>query len=303
MIAHYLIKSLTAIITVFVLFSEPILADSRIVAIQSVLIKPYVAALRGFDSVCSETLTRITLSETSRWELSRVIEKESPELIVAVGLSALDAALAFEDLPVLYCMVLPQDVSGIRRENVTGVFMRVPVEDQLNHVSAVLPGVKRIGVLYDPKQSSGMIADAQVVSERLEIEIMAEAVETPRQISDTLPKLTGRVGVIWMLPDITVSKPSSMELFTLFSLENRIPLVVYSEKYLEKGAFMSIALAPYDMGRQTGEMAKAILSGEDISTLGPRDAQVSSVTINRTVARKFGIVIDMAGANEFKVID
>lgn len=93
-----------------------------------------------------------------------------------------------------------------------------------------------------------------------------------------------------------------MELFTLFSFENRIPLVIYSDKYLEKGAFMSIGVDLFDMGRQAGDMANAILAGSDWASLPPREASAAVITINKVIADRFAIEIDEAMTDMIKVI-
>ena len=147
-----------------------------------------------------------------------------------------------------------------------------------------------------------MVQDAREASRRMGIELLAEAVETPRDIPAALLKIKGRAEVIWMLPDVTVSMPRTLELFTLFSFENRIPLVTYSDKYLEKGAFMSIGVDLFDMGRQAGDMANAILAGSDLSSLPPREASAAVITINKIIADKFAIEIDEAMADVVKVI-
>ena len=166
----------------------------------------------------------------------------------------------------------------------------------------VLPKVTQIGLLFDPRQSSKMVEDARAASRWMGIKLLAEAVETPRDISAALLKIKDRAEVIWMLPDITVSMPRAMELFTLFSFENRIPLVTYSSKYLEKGALMSIEVNPFDMGRQAGDMANAILAGRDWTSLPPGEASAAVITINKIIADRFAIEIDEAMADEVKVI-
>lgn len=298
-----MIKRLAIIIFSLVVYSDHALAASRIVTVQSMIIQPYEEVIQGFSSVCSGKPIRIVLSDIPSGSFSKTINELSPELLLTVGLSALDAAIATEHPPVVYAMVLPQDVSGQDRgKNVTGVLMQVPAETQLANIVKVLPKTTKIGLLFDPKQSSKMVDDARAASGRMGIELLTEAVETPRDVSAALLKMKGRAEVIWMLPDITVSMPRTLELFTLFSFENRIPLVTYSDKYLEKGAFMSIGVNLFDMGRQAGDIANAILAGSDLSSLPPREASVAVITINKIIADRFDIEIDEAAAGAAKVI-
>lgn len=298
-----MIKRLAIIIAVLLVLPSHAFAASRIVTVQSMTIQPYEEVVRGFSSVCPEKRTRIVLSEIPPDSYPQTVKELSPELLLAVGLSALDTAISTDHPPVVYTMVLPQDIPGPDRgENITGVLMQVSAETQLKNIVKVLPKVTQIGLLFDPKQSSKMVEDARLASRRMGIELLAEAVVTPKEIAATLLRIKSQAEVIWMLPDITVSRPQTLELFTLFSFENRIPLVIYSDKYLEKGAFMSIGVDLFDMGRQAGDMANAILAGSDWASLPPREASTAVITINKTIADKFAIEIDEATADMAKVV-
>jgi putative ABC transport system substrate-binding protein len=97
-----------------------------------------------------------------------------------------------------------------------------------------------------------------------------------------------------MLPDITVITPQTVEFLVLFSLENAVPLLAFSEKYVELGAFMSTGIDAFDMGRQAGEIATKILSGADVRSVRHVGARRLVVSTNLMVARKLGITLDMA---------
>jgi putative ABC transport system substrate-binding protein len=77
-----------------------------------------------------------------------------------------------------------------------------------------------------------------------------------------------------------------------------VPVIAFSEKYLDMGAFMAITFDPYDVGVQAGEMASSVLRGEAIpEAKRHRFARTPLVKVNRKIARKLGIEID-AGALE-----
>lgn len=155
-------------------------AASRIVTVQSMTIQPYEEVVRGFASVCSEKRTRVVLSEIPPDSYPQTVKELSPELLLAVGLSALDTAISTEHPPVVYTMVLPQDIPGLGHgKKITGVLMQVSAETQLKHIVKVLPKTTQIGLLFDPKQSSKMVEDARAASRRMGVELLAEAVETP----------------------------------------------------------------------------------------------------------------------------
>ena len=286
---HGMVKQLLVIVATILAFSSIISAKSLTISVQSTAIQPYEEVVRGFNSVCIGRNKPFVLSALTSESLAKKIENTAPDLVLTVGLDALDAVKSIQHLPIIYSMVLCSDAFALSQNNITGVCMQVPAEIQLQRMLAVLPKIKHIGILFDPTESEKIVTAALGLSQPFGVKFFATAVQTPHHISTALEKMRGHVDVIWMLPDLTLKFPQSMELFALFSFENAVPLVTYSDKYLELGAFMSIGLDAFDMGRQAGEMANRILSGSDIPDIPPMEARTPVVTINKTIAEKLGV--------------
>jgi len=103
-----------------------------------------------------------------------------------------------------------------------------------------------------------------------------------------------KIDVFWMVPDVTVITSDTVEFLILFSMENNIPLLTFSEKYLELGAFMSTTIDPFDMGVQAGEMANKILRGKNGENIQQVRARTMIVSTNLMVAGKLGIHSNLA---------
>jgi putative ABC transport system substrate-binding protein len=88
-----------------------------------------------------------------------------------------------------------------------------------------------------------------------------------------------------------VVTPETVEILLLFSLENQIPVITFSEKYVELGALMSIGIDAFDIGVQAGEMAQEILAGRNVKVIPHADARSAVVAINIKIAKKLGINI------------
>jgi ABC-type uncharacterized transport system substrate-binding protein len=291
-----MIKHFFILIATFFVLSSFVSAKPLVVMVQSTFIQPYDEAVRGFKSTWRGENKNFVLSEHPSLNLTDNIKKEVPDLLLAVGLGALEVVKALPDIPIIYSMVLSSDVAALSSNNITGVCMQVPAKIQLQKISLGLPNLKRIGVLYDPNESENVVKEALKLSPQFGVTLLAKPVQTPREISSALMQMRGQVEVIWMLPDLTVRHPPSMELFTLFSFENGVPLVTYSEKYLEMGAFMSIGVDAFDMGRQAGEIANRIIFEGGVVESQFAEARSPIVTINKTIADKFGIEINKTKA-------
>jgi putative ABC transport system substrate-binding protein len=180
--------------------------------------------------------------------------------------------------------------------------MNLPPEKQLNELLAALPAVNDIGLLYDPDQTGVFVQGVREAAVKRGVNLTATAVRSSRDIPLHLNNMKGKVSIFWMLPDITVITPETVESILLFSLENKVPILTFSEKYLEAGAMLSIGIDPFDIGCQAGEMAQKIFSGSGVIGGQHVDARKALMSINLKIAGKLGINIDRKIIRNNKVI-
>lgn len=267
-------------------------AGQEILAIQSVRVKPYEEAIKGFESACNSKTKRLVLSDLEEVDLVKEVKKIGPDLIVAIGMDALSSVKRIRNIPVVYLMVLNPASILSGEKNVTGVRMNVSQEKQLITLTKVLPEVKSIGLLYDPDRTGTLVKRAQDAAGKIGIKLIAKKVYSPTGVPSLVRDMKGKIDLFWMLPDITVVTPETFEFLLGFSLEHKIPVLTFSDKYVELGALMSIGVDAFDMGSQAGEMARMILSGRDPSDVPQVDARKAVISINLKIARKLGIHID-----------
>lgn len=266
-------------------------AGHEIVAVQSIRVAPYEEAIKGIESVCDAKITRLVVSELEGADVVKKIDEIKPDLVLAIGMDALSRVKTIKNIPIVYLMVLnPQFI--LSGENITGVSMNIPQETQLITFLKVLPDSKAIGLLYDPNKTGYLVKRIREAAGKSSITLIAKGIHSPRDAPSLIPDMKGNIDLFWMLPDITVITPETVEFLLLFSLENQIPILTFSDKYVELGALMSIGIDPFDIGSQAGEMAKKILSGRDVKDVQRVDARKAVISINLKIARKLGIAID-----------
>jgi putative ABC transport system substrate-binding protein len=230
------------------------------------------------------------LADSDAGSLVGKINDLRPLMVLAVGLEALTVASEIKTIPVMSLMVLNPPASAFSQKNTTTVLMSIPPEKQFAVLREALPGAKTIGVVYNPERSGKTVARAKEAAMKSGLTLVTREVDDPRQVPVLIDTLRGTVDVYWMLPDLTVVTPETVEYLLLFSLEDGVPILTFSEKYVEMGALLSVGIDAYDLGAQAGELAAQIISRAGEKTgAGAVWPRKSAVVINMSVAEKLRI--------------
>ncbi len=289
-----MVKKVFTILFFLILFPGVSEAGPEIVAIQSIRVEPYEEAIKGFQSVCNARINRIVVSESGGTDVVRKINEIRPDMVLAIGRDALSMVKRIEGIPIVYLMVLNPQSTLSGEKNITGVSMNIPPEKQLMVLLGALPYTKNIGLLYDPNRTDYLVRKAKDAARKIGIKLIAREIHSSRDAPSLIMDMKEKIDVFWMLPDITVITPETVKFLLLFSLENNIPLLAFSEKYVEVGAFMSTDIDAFDMGSQAGEMANKILSGRGVKNVRQVHARKLVVSTNLMIARKLGINLNIA---------
>jgi putative ABC transport system substrate-binding protein len=147
----------------------------------------------------------------------------------------------------------------------------------------------KIGILFDPVKTGPLVKRIEIAAKSRGIEIVAKEVHEPQEVPQLLSGMKGTFNVLWMLPDSTVVTSENVNILSLFSKQNRLPVVTFSDKYLASGALISLDIDESDMGKQGGEMANIILEGKSFSDISNTDARKTLLRLNKSVAENLGI--------------
>ncbi|HEX2769659.1 MAG TPA: ABC transporter substrate binding protein [Geobacteraceae bacterium] len=255
--------------------------------------KPFDEALRGFRSVCKADSKTVVVAGAEGVDVSRTIRDERPALILAIGADALQRLKKIRDIPIIYAMVLnPEKIAG-RGDNIAGVNMNLSPGKYLGLMEKLnLPNL-RVGILYDPAQTGNMLENIRQTALAKGIEITAKEVHNPKEVPELLMGMKGAFNLFWMIPDPTVVTPETVEFLLLFTLQSGVPVVTFAGKYVDEGALFSLDISSFDLGMQAGEMANMVLDGTRVSELPETEARKAILRINRKVAQKLGIKLDV----------
>ena len=282
------------------------LATNRITALVSQDAPQYRAALEGFEAAIkqsspgTEVVVHIMTPGADLAVLAGTVRAESPVLILALGTAAVETARQVGDVPVVASMVLrPADV--LRGPRFTGVFLEFPSEVEFHFLARILPGQRRVAVLYNAAQNQGSIDAADRSAHGAGLELLARKVSVPSDIPATLQSLSNHADVLWGLADTLVLTRETAGPILLFSLQNRIPFVGLSAPWVKAGAVYALERDYGDIGRQCAELAAEVLDGSAPADLQPQAPRKVLYLINRRTADQLKLTISreiLRGAEE-----
>lgn len=294
---------LKTVIVLLILLCPSFASPADVVVIQSISIKPYNDVLKGFKDTCNCSVEQIVLTELRGADLKKKINKANPDLVLTIGMDAYSKSHAVTNLPTIYTMVLDPLRTVPDTAATTGISMSISPERQLSIIKEALPDIKEIGLLYDPARSGEFVKQAMLNAKEKGIELIAKEVYDSKNVPNISLTMKETIDVFWMLPDLTVVTRETFKFMLLCSFQNNIPLITFSEKYVEMGALMSLNIDEYDIGRQAAEMAGQFFSGTALDHIQRTDARKARLTINKTTAEKLGITINSEIIKNAKIIE
>lgn len=288
--------SLAPIVLSYFLSVQAEAAGAEIAILKSSDLKAYSDAVEGFKATAPTGATYIEYDLQGDPErgnqLVRKIRASDASLVVAVGLkAALAAKLEIVDTPILYMMVLDPLKHHLTAANMTGVLLEIPTDRQLKVMRALLPTLRRIGMLYDPGKSASRFKEAEAQASVHDIQLRGFIVEHEKEVPQQLRILLSESEALWLIPDSTVLTDESIRFILESALAKHVPVIGFSSEFTRLGALLSLSISYNEVGRETGLLAKRILDREERLPLKPVPVQRVRITVNFKTAGYLGISI------------
>jgi len=272
---------------------------AKILALKSADVDVYNDALEGFRSGVSQGSTIVEYDMEGDFQkgkkfLARAKSGAKPDLVLAIGIWALQVATEeIQDIPVVFAMVLnPPTVIGPEARNITGASMNVPIEQQLALLKKVSPQVRRIGVIYDPSKTGWLVRQADRIAKDQGVRLVTKSIASSKDSFAALDAIQDEIDALWIVPDLTVLAPESVQYILLFSFRHKIPVLGLSENQVRMGALLGLSFeSGWDIGSQAAELANGILSGRSVGDIPFTMARKVRLTVNLKSAGKLGVHI------------
>lgn len=296
-------------ISIFVLFPHSAsCAEKKIALINNSKTLPFDASLVGIKAAlraggyADVSLNEFNI-EQQRDALAR-IQKEKYDLIVVVGTSATrEVSAQIQDIPIVFTMVLNPVASKVidsmeaTGKNITGVALDIQPRLQFELMLKIIPGIKRIGLLYST-QTKGLRDEAIRVGQAMGLTIVSKLIHDSTEVPGAVRTIGSDVDILWVVPDLIVCTRDTLPYLLNYSLENKVPLAGFASYLTKAGAIFSNDYDYQDLGRQAGELMVKIFDGAAAGSLAPVVPRKLRYTLNKRSMAQLRLDIPPVVINE-----
>ena len=242
---------------------------------------------------------------TIDYQIAQQFVSNNVDLMCAIATPVAQACYNAADgnIPTIYTAVTDPVAAMLAGEdgspvgNATGTSDKLPVENQLKAIRAIMPEAKKIGILYTTSEvnSESAIAEYQALAPEYGFEIVTSGISTTADIPMALDSLLSQVDVMTNLTDNTVVSALSLVLDKANAAN--IPVFGSEIEQVKLGCVASEGLDYIALGKRTGAMAAKVLKGEATCQDLPYEViSESSLYVNYEAMEALGLTLpeDMA---------
>ena len=242
-------------------------------------------------------------------QIARKYVGERPDVIVAIATPSAQAVVAAtRDIPVVYSavtdpvaakLVKTWDASG---SNVTGVSDVSPLERHLELIKRVVPGAKRVGVIYSPGEANS-VSIVEALKKAMPasgMTLVEGAAARTVDVATAAQSLVGKIDVFYAPTDNNVM--SAFEGIVKVAQQSKIPVVAADTDAVARGAAAALGLNYYDIGRQTGKIVVRVLKGEAAGRIASQTSTTFELHVNPAAALKQGVTLSDELVKSAKVV-
>ena len=229
-------------------------------------------------------------------QIARKFVGDNPDAIVAIATPSAQAVVAAtKTVPVVFSAVTDPVAAklvpswGPSHTNVTGVSDLLALDKQMDLVKQVVPGAKRIGMVYNPGEANSVVVVKELEKLLPKMGMTLVEASAPRSVdvSSAARSLIGKVDVIYTNTDNNVV--SAYESLVKVGQDAKIPLIASDTDSVKRGAIAALGINYRDLGEQTGRIVVRILKGEKPGDIKPEVSSKVELFVNPGAAEKQGV--------------
>jgi putative tryptophan/tyrosine transport system substrate-binding protein len=241
------------------------------------------------------------LSEITAW-----LEKERIEAVIALGKTGLIAAqtlLKTRRVVVGAVLITPdQNVHGIE-----GITLVPDPEVIIDYLKRLVPQVKRLTVIYNPKNNKWLIKRAEAAAKPKGLMLSALPAEDLRTAArlyhKALNTLDNKTEALWLLQDdATVDERAILPLILKQAWDRPLIVVSNNPTHVRRGALLSLYPDNIRMGRRLASMVLKGKQNSDLKDRGMVPLIDLHAAVNVRTAEHLGLNLKDRDVRDFELI-
>jgi putative ABC transport system substrate-binding protein len=231
-------------------------------------------------------------------KIAQKFAKDKPNVIVAISTPSAQAiAKTTVGIPVVFTAVTDplgaQIVPNMNRPGgyTTGISDLAPVKKQFDLIMEITPDARRIGVLFNPKESNSrtLVRLMKMAATNNFLTVVETPVAKSSDVAAAAETLKGKADVIFVPTDNTVI--AMLDAVIKVGIDSQIPVYAGDIDSVKHGAVAAVGFDYYSVGFQTGNLVVRILKGARPGTIPVAVVEDTFLHVNPGMAEKMGVTI------------
>jgi putative tryptophan/tyrosine transport system substrate-binding protein len=228
-------------------------------------------------------------------QIAHQLISQGPKVIVALSTPSAQSVLGpatKQQIPVVFSAVTdPQQAKLTDHPLVTGVSDAVDLKIQIELIKKILPGIKKIGVIYNPGEANSVVTFKAL--QNLESQYQVAFIEAhANKLADAgtaFQSLLGKVEAL-LIPNDNTAVAAMSQLVQL-GIKHKLPVFALDQGSIQAGAIAGYVVDRVTQGKKAGEKVIAILQGQSPDQLSIELISQTKLMVNKETAGLMGVTI------------
>jgi putative tryptophan/tyrosine transport system substrate-binding protein len=229
--------------------------------------------------------------------LIRNYDASDVDVILTMTTPVLTAAASMaRSKPVVFMFVYDPIAAGAGKSrtnhlpHVTGVSSFPPVQDTIDTIQRLVPGVRAVGTLYNSSEANSVkvVGVARGIFQQRGIRLEEIAITGTSEVFQAAQVLSQRaVQALWITGDNTALQ--AFDAIVKAARDAKLPIVINDPEFVDRGALIAVGIGWYETGRAASKVLARVLRGEQPRNIPFEEVAVKKLVLNRDVAKTLGI--------------
>ncbi len=229
-------------------------------------------------------------------ESDKLVVAENSELVIALGVKALEAAGKLKQTTLVIGVFTPLPtfnslMAANERDlgNFSAIVLDQPYSRQISLIKLVLPEAKVLGLLtgFTSEKNSELIRQ---IGEQNNIDILDEQLFKEADLIPKLRTILTTSQALMAIPDPLVYTRETAQAILLTSYRYQKPVFGYSKSYVQAGALAGVYSSTQQLAKQAAEIAVDSQAAPGLLP-APQPPKYFSVAVNYQVAKSLNILM------------